>query len=193
MSCGTARPSTCGRPGSPTGPGVERLLKGLSDRSRWLRFFSGYPNLGKAVQWATEVDYERRYGLVATSGAEARVVGHAGFERQPDHPDRAEVAMEIADAMQGKGLGTILLGQLAEAANQLGIQVLDAEVLAENHQMVKVFRDCGFPLKTHSLPGYLLIEFPTSCRPRRWNGLSGASRWPLRPPCAPSSSPARWQ
>ena len=69
------------------------------------------------------------------------MVGHAGFERQPDHPDRAEVAFEIADAMQGKGLGTILLGQLAEAANQLGIQVLDAEVLPENHQMVKVFRD----------------------------------------------------
>ncbi|HET8787896.1 MAG TPA: hypothetical protein VFO47_04030, partial [Actinomycetes bacterium] len=32
---------------------IERLLKGLSDRSRWLRFFSGYPNLVKAVQWAT--------------------------------------------------------------------------------------------------------------------------------------------
>ena len=154
------------RPARPAdAPEVERLLKGLSDRSRWLRFFSGYPNLAKAVQWATEVDYERRYGLVATSGAEARVVGHAGFERQPDHPDRAEVAFEIADAMQGKGLGTILLGQLAEAANQLGIQVLDAEVLPENHQMVKVFRDSGFPVKTHSVPGALLIEFPTSLSP----------------------------
>ena len=151
------------RPARPAdAPEVERLLKGLSDRSRWLRFFSGYPNLAKAVQWATQLDYERRHGLVATSGPDGRVVGHAGFERQPDHSDRAEVAMEIADAMQGKGLGTILLGQLAEAANQLGIQVLDAEVLAENHQMVKVFRDCGFPVKTHSLPGYLLIEFPTS-------------------------------
>jgi acetyl coenzyme A synthetase (ADP forming)-like protein len=146
-------------------PEIERLLKGLSDRSRWLRFFSGYPNLAKAVQWATEVDYERRYGLVATSGADGRVVGHAGFERQPDHPDRAEVAMEIADDMQGKGLGTILLGQLAEAAHQLGVTVLDAEVLAENHQMVRVFRDCGFPVKTHSLPGVLLIEFPTSLSP----------------------------
>jgi acetyl coenzyme A synthetase (ADP forming)-like protein len=154
------------RPARPAdAPEVERLLKGLSDRSRWLRFFSGYPDLTKAVQWATEVDYERRYGLVATSGADGRVVGHAGFERQPDHPDRAEVALEIVDALQGKGLGTILLGQLAEAANQLGIQVLDAEVLAENHQMVKVFRDCGFPVRTHSLSGYLLIEFPTSMSP----------------------------
>jgi acetyl coenzyme A synthetase (ADP forming)-like protein len=144
---------------------MERLLKGLSDQSRWLRFFSGYPNLGKAVQWATEVDYDRRYGLVAVSGADGRVVGHAGFERQPDHPDRAEVAMEIVDAMQGKGLGTILLGQLAEAANQVGVQVLDAEVLPENHQMVKVFRDSGFPVTTHSLPGALLVEFPTSLSP----------------------------
>ncbi|HET7516924.1 MAG TPA: acetate--CoA ligase family protein [Actinomycetes bacterium] len=126
---------------STDAPQIERLLKGLSERSRWLRFFSGYPNLGKAVQWATEVDYDRRYGLVAVSGADGRVVGHAGFERQPDHPDRAEVA------------------------NQVGVQVLDAEVLPENHQMVKVFRDSGFPVTTHSLPGALLIEFPTSLSP----------------------------
>jgi acetate---CoA ligase (ADP-forming) len=154
------------RPARPTdAPAVEELLKGLSDRSRWLRFFSGFPNLEQAVQWATEVDFDRRYGLVATTGGDDRLVGHAGFERQPDHPDRAEVALEIADTMQGKGLGTILLGQLAEAANQLGIQVLDAEVLSENYQMIRVFRDCGFPITTHSLPGVVLIEFPTSLSP----------------------------
>jgi acetate---CoA ligase (ADP-forming) len=146
-------------------PAVEEMLKGLSDRSRWLRFFSGFPNLEQAVQWATEVDYDHRYGLVATTGADARLVGHAGFERQPDHPERAEVALEIADAMQGKGLGTLLLGQLAEAANQLGVQVLGAEVLPENHQMIKVFRDCGFPVKTQTIPGVILIEFPTSLSP----------------------------
>jgi acetate---CoA ligase (ADP-forming) len=146
-------------------PEVEQLLLGLSDRSRWLRFFSGFPDLARAVKWATEVDYEHRYGLVATTGDDRRVVGHAGFERQTDYPDRAEVAMEIADTMQGKGLGTILLGQLTEAACELGIQVLGAEVLAENHKMIRVFRDCGFPVKTHSLPGVLLIEFPTSLSP----------------------------
>src|SRR5512132_2015735 len=93
-------------------PAVEELLKSLSDRSRWLRFFSGFPNLERAVQWATEVDYQRSYGLVATSGGDGRLVGNAGFERLPDHPERAEVALEIADAMQGRGLGTILVGQL---------------------------------------------------------------------------------
>jgi RimJ/RimL family protein N-acetyltransferase len=153
----------------PAGPedaaAVERLLSGLSDRSRWLRYFSRAPNIDKAVQWATELDDDRRYGLVATSGGDGRVIGHIGFEREPDRPERAEVAMEIADAMQDKGLGTILLGQVADAAREVGVQVLNAEVLPQNHQMIKVFRDCGFPVKTHTVPGALLIEFPTSLSP----------------------------
>src|ERR671935_3286735 len=82
------------RPARPTdAPAVEQLLKGLSDRSRWLRFLSGSPNLQQAVRWATEVDAERRHGLVATTGAERRVVAAAGWEREPDRPERAEVAM----------------------------------------------------------------------------------------------------
>jgi GNAT superfamily N-acetyltransferase len=102
------------------------------------------------------------------------MVGHAGMERESDHPERAEVALEVADAMQGKGLGTALLCQLAAAANQLGIQVLDAEVLPENRQMLHVFRDCGYPVKVRSLPGVELVELqigqaaqPRSLRSRR--------------------------
>ena len=155
------------RPARPSdAPAVEELLKGLSDRSRWLRFFSGFPNLERAVLWATEVDYDRRYGLVATTGTDSRVIAAAGWERQPDCPEKAELALEIADAMQGQGLGTILVGQLAEAGNEVGVQVLEAEVLSENHLMVKVFRDSGFPVKTRTLPGVLLIEFPTSLSPK---------------------------
>jgi RimJ/RimL family protein N-acetyltransferase len=148
------------RPGDA--PAVERLLKDLSDRSRWLRFFSGCPNLDRAVRWATEVDDDSRYGLLATGGADGRVVGHVGLERDPDRPERAEVAMEIADAMQDKGLGTILLGRIAEAAGEVGVRVLAAEVLPQNHQMIRVLRDCGLPVRTRTVPGVLLIEFPTS-------------------------------
>jgi RimJ/RimL family protein N-acetyltransferase len=98
-------------------PAVRLLLRGLSDRSRWLRFFSAFPDLARAARWATEVDNDRRYGLVATVGGHGQMVGHAGMERESDRPERAEVGLEVADAMQGKGLGTALLCQLAEAAN----------------------------------------------------------------------------
>jgi RimJ/RimL family protein N-acetyltransferase len=147
------------RPATPAdAPAVRLLLRGLSDRSRWLRFFSACPDLARAARWATEVDNDRRFGLVATVEHDGPVVGHAGLERKSDHPERAEVALEVADAMQGMGLGTALLCQLAEAANQLGIQVLDAEVLAENRQMLRVLRDCGYPIKVHHLLGVELVE-----------------------------------
>jgi hypothetical protein len=61
-------------------------------------------------------------------------------------------------------LGTALLCRLAQA-DELGIQVLDAEVLAENHKMLRVFRDCGYPVKIHSLPWVQLVELRTSWAP----------------------------
>jgi acetate---CoA ligase (ADP-forming) len=142
---------------------VRSMLEGMSDASRWLRFFSAFPRLEPAVRWATEVDYDRRCGLVATAGG--RVVAHAGYERDADRADRAEVAFAITDAWQGKGLGTILLGQLAEVADQKGISTFTAEVLPENHRMAQVFRDSGFPVTLHALPGVVLVEFPTALTP----------------------------
>jgi GNAT superfamily N-acetyltransferase len=142
------------------------------------------PNLHKAVQWATEVENDRRYGLVATAGGDGQIVGHAGWEREPDRPERAEVALEVADAMQGKGLGTALLCRLAEAANQMGIQVFDAEVLPENYRMLRVIRDSGFPVKVHSLPGVLLVELGTCLAAKApkgaepWDRAAGHSSLP---------------
>ena len=141
-------------------PAVRAFFERLSPRSIALRFFCGFPDLDRAVRWATEVD-QHRYGLVAT-GADGRVVAHAGWETEPDRPGRAEVAFAIADAMQHNGLGTILLGQLIEAADQAGVAVLSAEVLPQNHRMLHVFRDSGFPLTTRTLPGVILVELPTS-------------------------------
>jgi acetate---CoA ligase (ADP-forming) len=188
------------RPATPgDAAAVEELLEGLSDRSRRLRFFSGCPNLEQAVRWATEVDDDHRYGLIATTD-DGRVIGHAGFERRPDRPERAEAAMEVTDAMQGKGLSTILLGQLAAAAGEVGLQVLNAVVLPENHRMLQAFRDSGLPFTTRTLPGALLIELPTSPesnvgRPAaRRVGQARRSTGPSRPtPISPTGRAATAQ
>ena len=110
-------------------PAVRAFFERLSPESIALRFFSGFPDLDRAVRWATDVEDQHRYGLVATSSADGRVVAHAGWEREPDRPERAEIAFAIADAMQHNGLGTILVGQLIEAADQASVAVLNAEVL----------------------------------------------------------------
>jgi acetate---CoA ligase (ADP-forming) len=151
-------------------PAVRAFFERLSPRSIALRFFCGFPDLDRAVRWATEVD-QHRYGLVAT-GADGRVVAHAGWEREPDRPERAEIAFAIADAMQHNGLGTILLGQLIEAADQASVAVLNAEVLPQNHRMLHVFRDSGFPVTTRTIPGVVLVELLTSLSPGAANAAS---------------------
>jgi acetate---CoA ligase (ADP-forming) len=140
---------------------VQAFFEHLSPESIALRFFSRFPDLDSAVRWATDVD-QHRYGLVATSSADGRVVAHAGWERDPDRPERAEVAFAIADATQHNGLGTILLGQLTQAAAQASVAVLNAEVLPQNHQMLHLFRDSGIPVTTRTLPGVVLVELATS-------------------------------
>ena len=157
-------------------PAVRAFFEHLSPTSITLRFFSSFPDLDRAVRWATDVD-QHRYGLIAT-GADNRVVAHAGWETDPDRPQRAEVAFAIAEAMQHNGLGTILLGQLIEAADQAGVAVLSAEVLPQNHHMLHVFRDSGFPLTTRTLPGVILVELATSRPPTPLERFESRSRIP---------------
>ena len=70
----------------------------------------------------------------------------AGFYRDPEHRDRAEVAFAVSDAVQGHGIGTRLLEQLAGLARAEGIQTFDAYVLGDNRRMLDVFRDSGFAM-----------------------------------------------
>ncbi len=144
-------------------PALLKFLKGLSLESRAFRFFSGGVDLEREAERFSEVDYGDRYGVVATVGEEGRIVGHALYDRVDR--DRAEVAFAIADDHQGRGLGTLLLLQLAEAAQDAGIRTFQAEVLPSNHPMVEMFRESGFPLEMRSDPGTIGLEFPTSLSP----------------------------
>ncbi len=75
------------------------------------------------------------------------------------------MALAISDAYQGRGLGTILVGQLAEAANQHGIREFEARVLQQNHRMIQVFRESGFPVDVGYDRGEIAVAFPTSLSP----------------------------
>jgi acetyl coenzyme A synthetase (ADP forming)-like protein len=144
-------------------PAILAFLQGLSKESRYLRFFAGAVDLAKHATWAADVDYRDRYGLVVTAGAEATIVGHAVALRTG--LDQAEVAFAVADDFQGYGLGTILLGQLAEAASEVGVTSFEARVLPQNRKMIEVFRESGFPTEIRSELGEVLVEFPTSVTP----------------------------
>ncbi|HEX2051673.1 MAG TPA: GNAT family N-acetyltransferase [Actinomycetota bacterium] len=162
----------------PVRPGDEealaRFLEGLSEQSRWLRFF-GSVDVARAAAWAAGVDYDRRYGLVATTGDDGAIAGHVAYQRA-DETDRAEVALAIADSMQGRGLGTILLAHLAQAAEGAGVSVFVADVLPQNHRMIEVFRESGFPVAMRTEPGVIHVELPTSLSPAALERFEGRER-----------------
>jgi acetate---CoA ligase (ADP-forming) len=143
--------------------GLLAFLEALSPESRLFRFFSGGGDLDRVAAWAADVDYGGRLGLVATAGPEGRIVAHAVYVDMGG--GHAEVAFAVADELQGHGLATILLAHLAAAARDRGVGTFTALVLPDNHRMLQVLRDSGFPLSVHSEPGCLHVELPTSLTP----------------------------
>ena len=142
---------------------VYELFRNLSQESRSFRFFSAGTDLRAAARTMADVDYTARYGLVALRGDEGRVVGQGIYLGQPR--GEAEIAFAVADEMQGRGLGTLLLAHLAEVAEENGIPTFVADVMPENHRMIEVFRESGLPLEISSQPGAIRVEMPTSLSP----------------------------
>jgi len=140
--------------------GLCALLRSLSEESRWLRFYSVQNSTALAAEAHREANLDQAFGLVARSGDGARVVGHAFYAVTGEK--RAEVAFTIANDFQRRGLGSILLCQLAEVAAGNGIDVFEAEVVAANHAMIRVFRQSGFPIEVNASAGQLHVAFPTS-------------------------------
>jgi GNAT superfamily N-acetyltransferase len=134
------------------------FLSGLCAEARRLRFFSGAIDTAKAAQWAADTA-TGRCGLVAHDET-GMIVGHAVYIVL--EPTRAEVAVEVADHLHGRGLGTILIERLAVIAEQRGITHFVAEVLCENRAMLEVFRE-GFDARAvrHEGPEER-VEFLTS-------------------------------
>jgi acetate---CoA ligase (ADP-forming) len=148
----TLRPAT-----TADEPALRSFLAGLCPEARRLRFFSGAADMSSAAHLAAEL-CEGRFGLVAHDETGA-LVAHALYIQLDD--TRAEVAVEVADHLHDRGLGTILIERLATVAERDGVTHFVAEVLPENHAMLDVFRD-GFDARVALRDGVDTVEFPTA-------------------------------
>jgi acetyl coenzyme A synthetase (ADP forming)-like protein len=118
------------------------MLQHMSSEALYYRFMT-VPriDLAKAAQ-LTRADFDRQYVLAGEcSGA---IVAIAGYYVDDSSPRRAEVAFAVADAWQGRGIGTRLLECLAEIGRRRDIRTFDAYVLGENRRMMDVFLESGF-------------------------------------------------
>lgn len=117
----------------------ELLLDGferLSSESRYARFMAPKARLTeRELRYLTEVDGVDHFAMGAVRRhlvSKDEGVGSARFVRIPGEPDTAEPAVTVVDDYQGKGLGSVLLQRLIEAAWERDIRWFRSELLAEN-------------------------------------------------------------
>jgi acyl-CoA synthetase (NDP forming)/GNAT superfamily N-acetyltransferase len=144
---------------------LEAFLTSLSPQSRLLRFFSGGIDVTRAAAQAAHPETSGGYGIVATTGPDDHIIAHGCYELENGRSDAAEVALTVADEHQQRGLGTLMLGHLAEVADDHDITLFTAHVLPENHRMLRVLRDSGFPVTQRIVPGDIEITLPTALTP----------------------------
>jgi acetyl coenzyme A synthetase (ADP forming)-like protein len=104
---------------------------------------------------------DRRFCLLAIR--DGKVIGEADYITSRN--ESSEMGVSVSDGFHHKGLGSILLGQLAQAATDSGITTFSAATAAETHYALIFVRNLGFPVQMHAAPGYVRVTFPTSMQP----------------------------
>jgi L-amino acid N-acyltransferase YncA len=118
---------------------VTELFEAMSASSRRRRFLSPMPRLtAKMLTRLTDVDGVRHIAVAAR--VRGRCVGIARAVVVRDDPSVADVAVAVADAHQGRGLGRTLVDALAHEARAIGIRRLDAMVDPANSAALGLVR-----------------------------------------------------
>lgn len=136
----------------------------LSPTSRYLRFFAAKRELTDAeLVRLTELDGVDQLALGAVwarPDGNPEGLGVARFARDAGVPDVADAAVTVADAAQGKGLGTLLLTHLAEAARERGISRFAAEFLATNAAVRQLIEEACPDARLSARGGVIRAEVP---------------------------------
>ena len=75
------------------------LLTSLSEESRWLRFYCLQNSAGLAAEAHREANLDQAFGLIACSGDEDRVVGHAPGGQAEFAVAAARAVMRVPDSL----------------------------------------------------------------------------------------------
>ena len=121
----------------------------LSAESHYNRFFDSQVRISREwLEQQTRIDYDRHMALVAIVILEGRegLIGVARYVRA-DAREVAEFAIVVADARQGRGIGTLLLGRLIECARGAGVARLVGDVFSTNNVMLRLAKRLGFTLE----------------------------------------------
>jgi acetyltransferase len=139
---------------------VIALGKSLSSESLYQRFLNGgIKQNPQLLSRLVNVDFTRDLALIATAtfAGEETPIGVARYARSDSDADAAEIAITLADAWHGRGIGKRLLRTLIARAEADGIDRLTGDVLATNVAMLALARSVGFRVTLHPEESHLRL------------------------------------
>lgn len=129
----------------------QAFVRGLSAEAKHYRFMLELKELTpQMLARFTQIDYSREMALIAVVREEGapRQVGVARYVINPDGAS-GEFAIVIADEWQRRGLASMLMQALMEAARDHRLRSIEGEVLADNTAMLKLMASLGFSIRPH--------------------------------------------
>jgi RimJ/RimL family protein N-acetyltransferase len=140
------------------GPRMAEAFSRLEAESVYTRFFGPKSGLTEAdYRIIREMDFETRVALIVTTEVDGREIVIASSSYSCFAPDAAEVAFIVEEDYHGQGIARRLLRHLGLIARERGIVRFEAEVLAQNSAMLRVFAAAGWPMTTRSEDGTIHI------------------------------------
>jgi acyl-CoA synthetase (NDP forming)/RimJ/RimL family protein N-acetyltransferase len=142
------------------------FLAALSPESLSSRFHAAVRPRAALIDPFLAPDWRERGSLIGVMGeaGSETVVALASYDRLRD-PTAAEVAFAVADELQGVGVATRLLEQLALRAAEVGVERLIFEILPGNRSMLGVVADAGYAFEQRAHRG--VIEATMRIEPTR--------------------------
>jgi acetyltransferase len=124
---------------------IQGYVRGLSLPSRYDRFLAPINELSPAELARVGGDGERQGTLIAETkiGGARIMIGEARYALGSDGKT-TEIALSVADAWHGRGLGALLMDYLECGARNFGVATLVGDVLRSNTAMRKLARKAGF-------------------------------------------------
>lgn len=138
---------------------MANFFAALSKQSRLRRFLSlALPEEILVSSFCDASDARKQLTLVVTHlvGDLETIIAVGSYVVRDGNT--AEIGLAVADAYQGKGIGTLLLERLALIAAANGIRHFWAMTMSENQPMIEVFRESGFECRAKAERGIVEID-----------------------------------
>lgn len=142
--------------------GLAALFARLSRESRQRRFLGPKPRLtARELTYLTEIDHVTHEALAAVDVRDGSIVGvsrYAGWDREDSV---AEIAVAVADDLQGRGIGLALAARIVERARANGVARLTATTEWDNWPARALLRRLGFRVRETGTLLDLDLALPT--------------------------------